>query len=75
VIAALAVSVKEHEEKVAEEEADASDTQEVMSDATAQTMVQAPERRVGNSAGNPRMQPLRQVSRVQSSPGSDFSYA
>jgi hypothetical protein len=42
VIAALAVSVKEHEEEVAEEKAEASDTQEVVSDATAQAMVQAP---------------------------------
>ena len=41
-IAAIAVSVKEHEEEVAEEKADASDTQEVVSDATAQAIVQAP---------------------------------
>src|SRR5262245_23638385 len=38
VIAALAVSVKEHEEEVAEEQAEASDTQGVVSDATAQAM-------------------------------------
>jgi len=41
-IAAIAVSVKEHEEEVAEEKADASDIQEVVSDATAQAIVQAP---------------------------------
>jgi hypothetical protein len=41
VIAASAVSVKEHEE-AAEEKAEATDTQEVVSDATAQAMVQAP---------------------------------
>jgi hypothetical protein len=42
VIAAIAVSVKEHDEKVDEEKAEAADTQEVVSDATAQAMVQAP---------------------------------
>src|SRR4051794_32885995 len=38
VIAAIAVSVKEHEEEVAEEQAEGSDTQDVVSDATAQAM-------------------------------------
>jgi predicted naringenin-chalcone synthase len=39
-LAAIAVSVKEHdEEEAAEEKADARDTQEVVSDATAQAMV------------------------------------
>jgi hypothetical protein len=42
VIAAIAVSVKEHDEEAAEEKAEATDTQEVVSDATAQAMVQAP---------------------------------
>ena len=42
VIAAIAVSLKEHEEEVADEQAEASDTQGVVSDATAQAMVQAP---------------------------------
>jgi len=42
VIAAIAVSIKEHEEEVAAEKAEASDTHEVVSDATAQAMVQAP---------------------------------
>jgi hypothetical protein len=42
VIAAIAVTVKEHEEEVAAERAEASDTQEAVSDATSQAMVQAP---------------------------------
>jgi hypothetical protein len=42
VVAAIAVSVKEHDEEAAEEKAEATDTQEVVSDATAQAMVQAP---------------------------------
>jgi len=42
VIAAIAVSVKEHDEEAAEEKAEATDTQEVVSGATAQAMVQAP---------------------------------
>ena len=42
VIAAIAVSVKEHEEEVAEQQAEESDTEEVVSDATAQAMMQAP---------------------------------
>ena len=41
-IAALVVSAKEHEEEVAEQEAEKADTGEVMSDATSQAMVQAP---------------------------------
>jgi hypothetical protein len=41
-VAALVVSVKEHEEEVAEQEAEQADTEEVVSDATAQAMVQAP---------------------------------
>ena len=41
-IAAIAVSVKEHEEEVAEQKAEQADTAEVASDATAQAMVQAP---------------------------------
>ena len=39
---AIAVSVKEHEEEVAEHKAEQADTGEVASDATAQAMVQAP---------------------------------
>src|SRR6185312_3497082 len=41
-IAAIAVSVKEHEEEVAEQKAEQADTGEVASDAAAQAMVQAP---------------------------------
>ncbi len=41
-VAALVVSVKEHEEEVAEQEAEQADTEEVVSEATAQAMVQAP---------------------------------
>jgi hypothetical protein len=42
VIAAIAVSVKEHEEEVAEQKADDADTQGVVSDATAQAITQVP---------------------------------
>lgn len=42
VVAALAVTVKEHEEEVAEKKAEKEDTQEVVSDATAQALTQAP---------------------------------
>jgi hypothetical protein len=42
VLAAIVVSVKEHEEQKAEEKAQQGDTQEVVSDATAQAIVQAP---------------------------------
>ena len=42
VMAAIVVSVKEHEEQAAEEKAEQMDTQEVLSDATAQAIVQAP---------------------------------
>jgi hypothetical protein len=42
VLAAIVVSVKEHEEQMAEEKAQQADTQEVVSDATAQAIVQAP---------------------------------
>jgi len=42
VIAAIIVSVKEHEEEVAEQVAENTDTEEVVSDATAQAMVQTP---------------------------------
>jgi hypothetical protein len=41
-VAALVVSMKEHEEEVAEQEAVQADTEEVVSEATAQAMVQAP---------------------------------
>jgi hypothetical protein len=41
-IAAIAVGVKEYEEEVAEEKAEAVDTQQVVSDATAQAITQAP---------------------------------
>jgi hypothetical protein len=41
-IAAAVVSKKEHEEEVAEKQAEASDTTEVMGDAAAQAVVQAP---------------------------------
>jgi len=42
VIAAIIVSVKEHEEEIAEQVAEKTDTEEVVSDATAQAMVQTP---------------------------------
>jgi hypothetical protein len=42
IVAAIAVGVKEHEEEVAEQKAEQSDTEEVISDATAQAMMQAP---------------------------------
>jgi len=42
VVAALAVTVKEHEEEVAEEKAEKEDTQAMVSDATAQALTQAP---------------------------------
>jgi len=42
VIAAIAVSVKEHEEEVAEQKAEETDTQNVASDATVQAITQAP---------------------------------
>ena len=42
VIAAIAVSVKEHEEEKAEQLAEETDTEEVVSDATAQAIVQTP---------------------------------
>jgi uncharacterized membrane protein YebE (DUF533 family) len=42
VIAAIAVSVKEHEEEVAEQKAEETDTQGVASDATVQAITQAP---------------------------------
>jgi Na+/melibiose symporter-like transporter len=41
-IAALVVSHKEHEEEAAEQQAEEADTGEVMSDATAQAVLQAP---------------------------------
>ena len=42
VIASIVVSVKEHEEEVVEEQAAKTDTEELVSDATAQTLVQTP---------------------------------
>ena len=42
VVAAIAVSVKEHEEEVAEQKVEQSDTLEVVSDATAQAIAQTP---------------------------------
>jgi hypothetical protein len=42
IVAAVAVSVREHEEEVAEQETEEADTGEVVSDATAQAMLQAP---------------------------------
>jgi len=42
IVAAIVVSVKEHEEEVAEQKAEQADTGEVATDATAQAMVQAP---------------------------------
>ena len=42
VLAAIIVSVKEHEEEVAEQDSKNTDTEEVVSDATAQAIVQTP---------------------------------
>jgi hypothetical protein len=42
VIASIVVSVKEHEQEVAEQQATKTDTEEVVSDATAQALVQTP---------------------------------
>jgi hypothetical protein len=42
VIAAIAVSVKEHEDEVAEAKSEASDTREVVNDAASQALTQAP---------------------------------
>ena len=42
VIASIVVSVKEHEEEVVEQKATKTDTEEVVSDATAQALVQTP---------------------------------
>ena len=42
VIASIIVSVKEHDEEVAEQQVEKSDTKEVVSDATAQALVQTP---------------------------------
>ena len=42
VIASIVVSVKEHEEEVAEQQAAKTETEEVVSDATAQALVQTP---------------------------------
>lgn len=42
VVAALVVSVKEHDEEVAEQKAEQFDTKEAISDTTVQDMVQAP---------------------------------
>ena len=42
VLAAIVVSVKEHEEQMAEDKAQQADTQEVVSDAAVQAIVQAP---------------------------------
>jgi hypothetical protein len=41
-VASLVVTVKEHEEEVAEQEAAKTDTEEVVSEATAQALVQTP---------------------------------
>jgi hypothetical protein len=42
IVAAIVVSAKEHEEEIAGQKGEQTDTQEVMSDATAQAVVQAP---------------------------------
>ena len=41
-IASMVVSIKEHEEEVAEQQAAKTDTEEVVSEATAEALVQAP---------------------------------
>jgi hypothetical protein len=52
-IAAIAVSVKEHEEEVAEQKAEKTDTQEVASDATMQAITQAPLALLGALVASP----------------------
>ena len=42
IVAAIVVSVKEHEEEAAEQHAERTDTQEVVSEAAAQAVVQTP---------------------------------
>ncbi len=42
IVASIVVSVKEHEEEVAEQQAERTDTQEVVSEAAAQAVVQTP---------------------------------
>jgi hypothetical protein len=42
IVAAIAVGMREHEEAAAEQQAEQSDTEEVISDATAQAMMQSP---------------------------------
>jgi heme exporter protein D len=42
IIAAIVVSVREHKEEVAEERKEKADTQEMISDATAQALIQTP---------------------------------
>ena len=46
-VAAIAVTVKEHEEEAAEHKAEQADTQEVVDDATAQALTQAPVALIG----------------------------
>ncbi len=53
VIAAIIVSVKEHEEKVAEKKAEAADTTQLFSHATGQAMMQAPLALLGALASTP----------------------
>jgi mannose/fructose/N-acetylgalactosamine-specific phosphotransferase system component IIC len=59
IVAAITVSVKEHEEEVAEQQAEQSDTDEVVSDATAQAMMQAPLALLGAVFTCPAAQPPR----------------
>jgi len=42
IVAALVVSVREHDEEVAQKQAETSDTEDVVSDATAQAIMQTP---------------------------------
>jgi hypothetical protein len=53
VVAAVVVSVKEHEEEVAEEKAEQADTQGVVSDAAAQAITQAPIAALGTLFATP----------------------
>jgi hypothetical protein len=50
VIASIVVSVREHEEEVVEQQAEKTDTDEVVSDATAQALAQAPVALLGTRA-------------------------
>ena len=66
IVAAITVSVKEHEEEVAEQQAEQSDTEEVISDATAQAMInvqQVPSRHMTRGCSHHRRMSLHEFAR------------